>query len=160
MKKTILTFVASVVLISAGVVLLITKFCTENYSEGERIGFVTQFSKTGLIYKTWEGHLNLTQTGMNSSQPFDFSIDRDKSEPFVISTIDSAAQFGWKIKLRYHQTFGLNWFHNRGETNYFITKCEVLDRNPMGSLFNKETNVHQSDKVHDTIYLVIDKSKN
>ena len=27
--------------------------CTENYSEGERIGTVVQFSKTGLIFESW-----------------------------------------------------------------------------------------------------------
>ena len=51
--------------------------CSENYSNGERIGVVTQFSNTGVIWKSHEGHLNVTQTGMNSSVPFDFSIDND-----------------------------------------------------------------------------------
>jgi len=66
--------------------------------------------------------LNVTQTGMNSSVPFDFSIDNDKAEPEVINLLDSAAQNGWKVKLIYHQTRGWNWFNNRGETNHFITK--------------------------------------
>ena len=46
--------------------------CSENYSNGERIGLVTQFSKRGMIWKTYEGHLNITQTGMNSADGFDF----------------------------------------------------------------------------------------
>ena len=52
--------------------------CSENYSNGERIGLVTQFSKRGMLWKSWEGHLNITQTGMNSADGFDFSIDNDK----------------------------------------------------------------------------------
>ena len=54
------------IIIALTAVLFMTS-CTENYSNGERIGLVTQFSKTGLIFKTHEGHLNLTQTGMNSA---------------------------------------------------------------------------------------------
>ncbi len=95
--------------------------CSENYSNGERIGVVTQFSKTGVVFKSNEGHLNVTQTGMNSSVPFDFSIDNDNEPLGLIQTIDSAAQFGWKVKLVYHETFGKNWFGNRGETSHFVT---------------------------------------
>ena len=78
---------------------LILTSCSENYSNGERIGVITQFSETGLIWKSWEGHLNVTQTGMNSSVPFDFSIDNDNPNQAVINTLDSAAQHGWKVKL-------------------------------------------------------------
>ena len=36
--------------------------CTENYSNGERIGMITKFSEKGLVYSSWEGTLNTTQT--------------------------------------------------------------------------------------------------
>lgn len=135
--------------------------CSENYSNGERIGMITQFSKAGLIWKSWEGHLNLTQTGMNSSSmtPFDFSIDNDNEPNGIVNTLDSAAQFGWKVKIVYHETFGWNWFNNRGETSHFVTKCEILDKTPMKNVFgNKDT--QQSGRVVDTVYVVIvDKSR-
>lgn len=130
--------------------------CSENYSNGERIGVITQFSYTGLQWKSWEGHLNVTQTGMNSSVPFDFSIDRTNPEPKVISTLDSAAQHGWKVKLVYHETKGKNWFNYRGETDHFVTKVEVLDKN-MASLFGNQN--ERTGRVVDTIYVVIDKSQ-
>jgi len=144
--------------------------CTENYSNGERIGMITQFSKTGLIFKTHEGHLNLTQTGMNSSsaKPFDFSVDADNEDPKVVATLDSAATYGWKVKIVYHETFGKNWFGTRGETNHFVSSVEVLDRNPVGNIFGKESDSKEADgacgcktggKVIDTIYVVIDKTK-
>lgn len=105
--------------------------CTENYSQGERVGFLTRFSNKGLVWKSWEGYLNLTQTGMNSSgEPFEFSIDNDTDSDALVAQLDSAATFGWKVKLRYHETFGYNWFSNRGHTNLFVTSCEVLDRQP------------------------------
>lgn len=151
-------------------ILLITALtfssCTENYSNGERIGLVTQFSESGLIFKSWEGHLNLTQTGMNSSSaaPFDFSIDNDRPDANVIKTIDSAANYGWKIKIVYHETAGKNWFHNRGETSHFVNSVEVLDRNPVANAFNgtnprQHTSTGGGHRV-DTVYVVIvDKSR-
>lgn len=141
--------------------LLFFASCSENYSNGERIGMITQFSKSGLIWKSWEGHLNLTQTGMNSSSmvPFDFSIDNDNEPANIISTLDSAAQYGWKVKIVYHETMGWNWFQNRGETDHFVTKCEILDKNPMKNVFGNKESI-QTERVVDTVYVVIvDKSR-
>lgn len=147
--KKILTLIGTVLLLSS---------CSENYSNGERIGVITQFSETGLIYKSWEGHLNVTQTGMNSSVPFDFSIDNDRPDEQVIKTLDSAAQYGWKVKLIYHQTTGKNWFGNRGETNHFINRVEILERN-FGNAFNGTQEQKVTGRVIDTIYVVIDRSR-
>ena len=143
-------------LIIAILTIVLSGCTSENYSNGERIGLVTQFSKSGIIWKSYEGHLNMTQTGMNTSQPFDFSIDNDNEPEGLVKTIDSAAQYGWKIKILYHETFGKNWFSNRGETSHFVTKCEVLDKNPIQSaLGTKKSDVVASGKVVDTIYVVI-----
>jgi len=134
--------------------LVIFSSCSENYSNGERIGVITQFSETGLVWKSWEGHLNVTQTGMNSSVPFDFSIDNDKPDQKIINLLDSAAQYGWKVKLVYHETAGKNWFNNRGETNHFINKVEVLEKN-FGNAFNGSNQQKNEGKVVDTVYVVI-----
>jgi len=134
--------------------------CSENYSNGERIGMLTKFSKKGLIWDSWEGTLNTTQTGMNSAEPFEFSVDNDVNNPKTIAALDSAATEGWKVKIKYHETFGFNWFNNRGETNYFVDEVEVLDKDPIGNMFgdNKSNNSSRG-KVIDTIYVVIDKSQ-
>lgn len=140
--------------------------CTENYSNGERIGMITKFSQKGLIFDSWEGSLNTTQTGMNSATPFEFSVDNDVNDPVVIATLDSAATNGWKVKIKYHETFGKNWFSNRGETNHFVKEVVVLDKDPIGNMFgnNKEKSDVNCDcdnggKVIDTIYVVIDRTK-
>lgn len=148
---------------------LLMASCTENYSNGERIGLITQFSKTGLLFKTHEGHLNLTQTGMNSSsaKPFDFSVDRDSEDPKIVATLDSAATYGWKVKIKYHEVFGWNWFSNRGETDHFVSDVQVLDSNPIGHIFDGQKDAAQGSacgckaggKTIDTIYVVIDKTK-
>lgn len=134
--------------------------CTENYGNGERIGMVTRFSKKGVIWKSWEGALNLTQTGMNSSgEPFLFSIDNDREDPHVTTMIDSAANQGWKVKLTYHEVAGKNWFSNRGDTDHFITAVDVLDRNPVGVLHGNQNSptptTTASGHAPDTIYVVI-----
>lgn len=103
--------------------------CTENYSNGKRVGTVTQFSKTGNFFKSYEGHLNVTQTGMNTANGFDFSLDNDNEPKGIAAILDSAQNYGWKVELTYHQVFGKNWFGNRGHTDYFITDVTVLDRN-------------------------------
>jgi hypothetical protein len=150
-----LLFIAATVLLLAS--------CTENYSNGERIGLITQFSKTGLMFKTHEGHLNLTQTGMNSSSavPFDFSVDADNEDPKIVATLDSAATYGWKVKIVYHETFGKNWFTNRGETNHFVKEVVILDKDPIANMFDKKGNKNDvvGGRVIDTIYVVIDRTK-
>ena len=147
MKKLILAIGLMTTLIS----------CSENYSNGERIGVITQFSDTGVIWKSHEGHLNVTQTGMNSSVPFDFSVDNDRDQTDLIKTIDSAAQYGWKVKIIYHETIGKNWFNNRGATDHFVEKVEVLERN-FNNPFSEKNKTVSSGKV-DTIYVVIDNRK-
>jgi len=131
---------------------------TEDYSEGERIGFITKFSHKGRFWKSWEGELNLTQTGMNTSSLFDFSLDNDNESAYVISMIDSAVNNGWKVKLTYHQTYFKNWFSNRGETDYFIKSIRILDKSTLGNNNSAGTNQVQG-RVIDTIYVVIDKSE-
>lgn len=139
--------------------------CMENYSNGERIGLVTQFSKRGMVWKSYEGHLNITQTGMNSADGFDFSIDRkDKrnSNQKTIGALDSAASLGWKVKVVYHQSWGRNWFNHRGETSHFIDSVIVIDKNfsshnqlsneSSSSLIERNEN---NGRVVDTIYIVI-----
>jgi|ERR1035437_299191 hypothetical protein len=143
-------------------ICMTTAACSENYSNGERIGMVTQFSKKGVIWKTREGQLNITQTGMNSSSttPFDFSIDNDNEDLKVVALIDSAVNLGWKVKLIYHETIGKNWFSNRGNTDHFITGVEIIDRTPMnfmrgGSATANTANAVVGGKVIDTVYVVI-----
>ena len=144
--------------LSLGLALVMTS-CTENYSNGERIGMITKFSQKGLVFDSWEGTLNTTQTGMNSAQPFEFSVDNDVNDPKTIAALDSAATYGWKVKIKYHQTFGKNWFNNRGETNFFVNEVQVLDKDPIGNMFGDRTAAPTGGRVVDTIYVVIDKSR-
>ena len=45
--------------------------CKENYSNGEKVGNLIEFTQKGVWWDSWEGRLNMTQTGMNTSgEPF------------------------------------------------------------------------------------------
>lgn len=144
-------------------VMLITA-CSNNYSNGERIGMITQFSKTGMVWDSWEGQLNMTQTGMNSSSEFKFSLDNDKPElqDRLIPILDSALHYGWKVSLHYTEVLGFNHLWNRGFTDYFVDKVVVLDRNQM-NIFNKDAKVSSNKKDtvfiehRDTVYVMIKK---
>lgn len=105
---------------------------------------------------------------MNSSEGFDFSVDNDINDPIVIAILDSAATNGWKVKIKYHETLGKNWLNNRGETSYFVNGVDVLDKNPMNSLFGTKSDTTSTKsncdcktngRTIDTIYVVIDRSK-
>lgn len=134
--------------------------CKEHYSDGERVGTVTKFSKAGVIWDSWDGLLNITQTGMNSSgEPFAFSFDNDRDDQqALIDTFLRAQVEGWKVKIKYHQVWGFkNLFNNRGESRYFVDDVEILDRNFSNPL-NKRLQV-ESGRVVDTIWVVIDKDE-
>ncbi len=134
--------------------------CKENYSNGEKVGNLIEFTRKGVIWDSWEGRLNMTQTGMNTSgAPFSFSFDNDRDDQDSLVNLMKKAQVeGWKLKVRYHEVWGLkNLFSNRGETNYFVDEVTVLDRNFANPLRNVSS--LQGGRVVDTVYVVIDKAE-
>ena len=139
--------------------MVLLQSCNENYSNGEKVGNLIEFTQKGVIYDSWEGRLNMTQTGMNTSgEPFSFSFDNDRDDQDSIINLMKQAQVeGWKLKIRYHEVWGFkNVFYNRGETNYFVDGVTVLDKdfaNPLRQLGQ------QQGRVVDTIFVVIDKQE-
>ena len=95
------------------------------YSEGVRSGIVLKVSKKGLIFKTYEGQLNLMTFGASRSQNlvaenFDFSVS--KYETDVIKTLEEVSLTGERVSLHYKEKFVR--FPWRGETKYMIYKVE------------------------------------
>lgn len=140
--------------------------CKEHFSDGERVGTVTKFSKAGVFFDSWDGHLNLTQTGMNSAgEPFEFSFDNDRSDQdSIIHLVEDAQRYGWKIKIIYHQVWGFkNICCNRGESNYFVDDVQVLDKTfakPLGggsSLTQTSDSTYTLGSKENPIHVVIDK---
>ena len=153
MERLILyIFVACIITLLSG--------CKENYSNGEKVGNLIEFTKKGVIWDSWEGRLNLTQTGMNTSgEPFSFSFDNDRNDQdSLIKLMQKAQVEGWKIKIRYHEVWGFkNVLSNRGETDYFVDGVTVLDKD----FANVSKRFASADHGHviDTVYVVIDKNE-
>ncbi len=142
------------------VLVLFLTGCKENYSNGEKVGNLIEFTTKGVFWDSWEGRLNLTQTGMNTSgEPFSFSFDNDRDDQDSLIKIMKQAQVeGWKLKIRYHSVWGFkNFMKNRGETDYFVDDVTVLDKDFANPL--KRINAESGGRVVDTIYVVIDKSE-
>jgi hypothetical protein len=65
---------------------------------------------------------------------------------------------GWKLKIRYHEVWGMkNVFSNRGETDYFVDDITVLDKDFANPL--KHSAAARGGRVVDTVYVVIDKAE-
>jgi hypothetical protein len=142
----------------AVIVCMLSVSCKEKYSVGEKVGTLTEFAQSGLLWDSWDGRLNLTQTGMNTAgEPFEFSFDNDRNDQdSLITRLQKAQVEGWKIKIKYHRVKGWNWFQNRGRFDYFVDDVEVLDKN-----FANVLRMGNSPQGHviDTVYVVIDKAE-
>ena len=95
------------------------------YDEGVRAGTVLRISKMGILFKTYEGQLNLETFGaLRGANPiaeaFDFSVESDNSE--VIQDLQEVALTGERVNLHYKKRYLT--FPWRGDTKYFITRVE------------------------------------
>lgn len=95
-----------------------------SYSDGERAGTVSKFSRRGFVFKTYEGVLNVGgfsgETGSLTPQYFDFSVKEDA----VATQITDAVKSGQRVTLHYEEKIiRLPW---NGDTKYYITSVEVV----------------------------------
>ena len=108
--------------------------CFSDYSEGERVGSVSKFSKKGIIFKTYEGELLLG--GLKNSDKgfvantFEFSLDSEKQRgenlDQLIDSINFAMNNGHRVKIHYSQEIRNDLNSSRGDTEYYVTKVEIL----------------------------------
>ena len=83
------------------------------FSDGDRTGKVVKFSNKGILVKTWEGQMALTDV-----RTFNFTV-RDTA---LVEKIKTASKAGKKVTLTYEQKLG-KWFW-QGDTTYWITAVE------------------------------------
>lgn len=108
------------------------------YSEGNRVGILSKFSKKGNIFKTYEGEvvrpgIRVTQ-GAPNSQMFYFSVE----DPDVASKLERLQ--GKEVELHYTQYLGaLPWRGDKyeGEKGQYIVDSivsfkEVTSNDPYG----------------------------
>lgn len=95
------------------------------YDEGVRAGRILRISKKGMIFKTYEGQLNLETFGaLKGASPimeaFDFSVE--SGDENLIKEIQAVALTGERVNLHYIRRYST--FPWRGDTKYFAIKVE------------------------------------
>jgi hypothetical protein len=104
-------------------------FLFGNYSDGYRAGTMIKFSKRGVLFKTYEGELNLGMV-LNDQQPsvsvsniWKFSVKGSEDE--LKSKLQNALLNGKRVKVHYNEKFfQFDW---RGDTKYIVDEVEILD---------------------------------
>ncbi len=97
------------------------------YDDGVIAGKVLRISKKGVIFKTYEGKLNLETFGaLKGASPiaesYDFSVEGHRED--VIKTLEEVALSGERVNLHFKKRY--TTFPWRGETNTFVTSVERL----------------------------------
>jgi hypothetical protein len=99
------------------------------YERGLMAGKVLRIAEKGVVFKTYEGKLNLDTFGaLKGSSPiaesFDFSVERNNAE--VIKQLQEAALTGERVNLHFVKRYTI--FSWRGDTRYYATKVERLGK--------------------------------
>jgi len=97
------------------------------YEDGVMAGKVLRISQKGVMFKTYEGKINLETFGaLKGTSPiaesFDFSVEKDEQD--LIKELETVALSGERVNLYFVKRYvGFPW---RGDTKYFATRIERL----------------------------------
>jgi hypothetical protein len=88
-------------------------------------GKVLRITEKGVIFKTYEGKLNLETFGALKgvspiAESFNFSVEKNETE--VIKQLQEVSLSGERVNLHFKKRY--TTFPWRGETKYFVTKVE------------------------------------
>jgi hypothetical protein len=97
------------------------------YETGVMAGKVLRVTQKGVVFKTYEGKLNLETFGaLKGASPiaesFDFSVENDQKE--VIKELEQVGLSGERVNLHFVKRYST--FSWRGDTKYFIEKVERI----------------------------------
>jgi hypothetical protein len=96
--------------------------CTWTFSEGSRSGYLIKISKKGVVFKSYEGELNLGGVDISNGLEgniWSFTIFDQE----IVKKIEQLE--GDKVKLYYKERYKtLPW---QGDTNYIVTDIEKLE---------------------------------
>jgi len=98
------------------------------YERGVLAGKVLRVAEKGVVFKTWEGKLNLETFGALKgpsplAETFDFSVERSDDE--VITDLKTVALTGERVNLHFIKRYTI--FPWRGDTRYYVTQVERLN---------------------------------
>jgi hypothetical protein len=95
------------------------------YERGVMAGKVLRITQKGIVFKTFEGKLNLETFGALKgvspiAESFDFSVEAREQQ--VIADLQQAALSGERVNLHFvKRLMRVPW---RGDTKYFVTRVE------------------------------------
>jgi hypothetical protein len=97
------------------------------YEEGVMAGKVLRISEKGMLFKTYEGKINLETFGaLRGASPiaesFDFSVYKGEKE--LIEELRRVSLSGERVNLYFEKHYLT--FPWRGDTKYFVTRVERL----------------------------------
>ncbi len=98
------------------------------YSTGDRAGKVMKISEKGMIFKTYEGQINMEGFGAVRSenifsQTFEFSVEGDRND--IIETLQKAMSDGKRVNIHYIERYWkIPW---RGDSKYFVREAKILE---------------------------------
>ena len=124
-KKFTLRFI--VVLTILGI-LVLSFFYFGTYGKGDRVGKVMKISEKGVMFKTFEGQINMEGFGAVKSenmfsQTFEFSVESDRED--IITSLKSAMNDGKRVNIYYIERYWqIPW---RGESKHFVREVKILD---------------------------------
>lgn len=101
------------------------------YEKGVMAGKVLRVTEKGVVFKTFEGKLNLETFGaLKNASPiaesFDFSVESSEKE--VIAQLQEVALSGERVNLHFLKRYmAFPW---RGDTKYFVVKVEREVKQP------------------------------
>jgi hypothetical protein len=127
--KKIMRIIGITLLLVAIAVFSFLYFAT--YEEGVMAGKVLRVSEKGMLFKTFEGKINLETFGaLKGTSPiaesFDFSIY--KSEKDLIKQLQEVSLSGERVNLYFVKHYvAFPW---RGDTKYFVIRVERLGHQP------------------------------
>ncbi|NOT74843.1 MAG: 6-phosphogluconate dehydrogenase [Cyclobacteriaceae bacterium] len=95
------------------------------FEKGVLAGKVLRISEKGVLFKTYEGKLNLDTFGaLKGTSPiaesFDFSVEGHQDT--IIKTLEEVALSGERVNLHFKKHYMT--FPWRGDTKYFVTEVE------------------------------------
>ena len=113
-----------IVIIVLGAVLAwgLTQFA---YSEGERAGVVSKFSRKGYVFKTYEGELNVGAQGQvsNMNQNIWAFTLQNSNDTAIVNNLEDAMLYGKRVRLHYEQR--IIKFFWMGDSEFFVTRVDV-----------------------------------
>jgi hypothetical protein len=97
------------------------------YESGVMAGKVLRISEKGVVFKTYEGKINLETFGALKgvspiAESFDFSVEKNEKE--LLKELEQVALSGERVNLYFVKRYAA--FPWRGDTKYFATRVERL----------------------------------